>query len=81
VALFAAILRRDLRPFALWLWLPLAVLAIMTMRKKSPRLALHSLLSWSENGSACWSASSARRTAREPRACAATIAARAGSSA
>jgi Glycosyl transferase family 2 len=51
LAAFAlSIARHDLNPIALWSWLPLAVLLIMAVRKRSPRLALHSLLSWTENG-------------------------------
>jgi hypothetical protein len=37
------------RGLALWALAPLALLAIMSLRKKSPRLALHSLLTWSVN--------------------------------
>ncbi len=37
------------RALALWALAPLAVLALMTLRKRSPRLALHSLLTWTVN--------------------------------
>jgi hypothetical protein len=35
------------RGLALWSLLPVALAAFMTLRKRSPRLALHSLLTWS----------------------------------
>lgn len=41
---------RDPRPFLLWCVAPLAVLALMAIRKRSARLALHSLLAWTLNG-------------------------------
>jgi len=41
---------RDPRPFLGWCAIPLAVLALMSVRKRSARLALHSLLTWSLNG-------------------------------
>ncbi len=37
-------------PFLLWLALPLGVIALMTIRKRSLRLALHSLSTWTLNG-------------------------------
>lgn len=40
----------DPRPLAWWATLPLAVLGMMALKKRSLRLALHSLLSWTENG-------------------------------
>ena len=40
----------DARALALWALVPLVGLALMTLRKRSPRLALHSLLTWSLNG-------------------------------
>lgn len=46
----ATVRGRDPVPVALWALLPLAVLAVMTARKRSPRLALHSLLAWTLNG-------------------------------
>ena len=36
--------------FVRWAALPLAVLVFMTVRKRSPRLAVHSLLTWTLNG-------------------------------
>jgi hypothetical protein len=41
---------RDARPVLAWCAAPLAVLALMAARKRSVRLALHSLLSWTLNG-------------------------------
>ena len=38
------------RPVLAWLPLPLAVWVAMALRKRSPRLALHSLLSWTLHG-------------------------------
>jgi len=35
------------RALGAWALLPLALLALMTLRKRSPRLALHSLVTWS----------------------------------
>jgi hypothetical protein len=40
----------DVRPVLAWLSLLLIVLATMALRKRSPRLALHSLLTWTLNG-------------------------------
>jgi hypothetical protein len=40
----------GVRPLAIWLVGTLALVAVMTRRKRSPRLALHSLLTWSVNG-------------------------------
>ena len=50
VALVVSLVRGDLRPLAAWAVLPLAVLLVMSVRKKSARLALHSLLAWTLNG-------------------------------
>lgn len=50
VALAASIATRRPGPLLAWLALPVAVLALMTLRKRSARLALHSLLSWTVNG-------------------------------
>jgi hypothetical protein len=49
-ALVLALAGAGARPLLAWLPLPLAVLAAMALRKRSPRLALHSLLSWTLNG-------------------------------
>jgi Glycosyl transferase family 2 len=49
-ALVAALHRRDPLPLLAWLALPGAAFLAMTLRKRSARLALHSLLSWSLNG-------------------------------
>lgn len=49
-ALALALAGASARPVLAWLALPLAVLATMALRKRSPRLALHSLLSWTLNG-------------------------------
>lgn len=49
-ALVASALSGRVAPLALWLGAVLLVLAVMTARKRSPRLALHSLLSWTING-------------------------------
>jgi len=51
LALLAWPLTGDGRPLAWWPLLPLGVLALMTVKKRSPRLALHSLLAWTLNGS------------------------------
>lgn len=50
VGAVAATVQRDLRPLALWTLAPLAVLLIMTAKKRSPRLALLSLLTWTTHG-------------------------------
>ncbi len=50
LALAAWLLTGDARPFAGWLVAPLGALALMTAKKRSPRLALHSLLSWTMLG-------------------------------
>jgi hypothetical protein len=50
VACAASLAAADSRPVALWSLAPLGVLALMTGRKRSPRLALHSLLTWTLNG-------------------------------
>lgn len=44
------VLSREELPLVLWLPLPLGLLAAMTLRKRSLKLALHSLLTWSLNG-------------------------------
>jgi hypothetical protein len=50
VALVLSMARAVPTALGLWALLPLAVLAVMTARKRSPRLALHSLLTWTLNG-------------------------------
>ena len=45
----AAAALRDPRPLAWWLAAPLALFAVMSVRKRSPRLALHSILTWTVN--------------------------------
>ena len=49
-ALAAALLSGRPGPLALWAPAPLAVLALMSARKRSPRLAVHSLLTWTLQG-------------------------------
>jgi hypothetical protein len=49
-ALALALAGAGARPMLAWLALPLAALAAMSVRKRSPRLALHSLLTWTLNG-------------------------------
>jgi hypothetical protein len=49
-ALVAWLLSGDPRPLAGWGMFLLALLAFMTVRKRSPRLAVHSLLTWTLNG-------------------------------
>jgi hypothetical protein len=49
-ALVAWIARGDAIHFARWSGLLLALMLFMTVRKRSPRLALHSLLTWTLNG-------------------------------
>ena len=49
-ALAAWLASGDARALALWALAPLGVLVFMTIRKGSPRLALHSLLTWTLNG-------------------------------
>ncbi len=49
-ALVAWPLTGDGRSLAWWLALPLGVLALMSAKKRSPRLALLSLLTWTLNG-------------------------------
>jgi len=41
---------RDARVFVCWCAALLALFALMTARKRSPRLALHSILTWTLNG-------------------------------
>jgi glycosyltransferase involved in cell wall biosynthesis len=48
--LVGSVVTREELPFVLWLPLPLAVLGVMAVRKRSFRLALHSLLTWTLNG-------------------------------
>ena len=50
VVLVLALAGAGARPVLAWLFLPLAVLAAMALRKRSARLALYSLLSWTLNG-------------------------------
>lgn len=50
VALGAALATDDARPLALWAALPLATLALLLARKRSPRLAALSLSTWTLNG-------------------------------
>jgi hypothetical protein len=51
IAAFAgAVAQRGRVPLALWLALCALVLVILTVRKRSPRLAVHSLLAWTLNG-------------------------------
>jgi glycosyltransferase involved in cell wall biosynthesis len=40
----------DARPLAAWAWIPFAVVAIMGVRKRSLKLGLHSLLTWTLQG-------------------------------
>ena len=49
-ALAASLAARRPEPLFAWLAIPLAVLAAMSARKRSVRLAAHSLLAWSANG-------------------------------
>ena len=49
-ALVPALAGAGARPLLLWLILPLALLAAMSLRKRSARLAVHSLLTWTLNG-------------------------------
>jgi hypothetical protein len=49
-ALAAGLVSGDLRPFTGWGMLLLVLLAFMTVRKRSPRLGLLSLLTWTLNG-------------------------------
>ena len=49
-ALAAALLSGDARAWAAWVALPLVPLVPMSLRKRSPRLALHSLLTWTLHG-------------------------------
>jgi glycosyltransferase involved in cell wall biosynthesis len=50
VGLFAALATRDWRPFLGWAHLPALVWLVMSLRKRSPRLGLHSVLTWTVNG-------------------------------
>ena len=50
VALVAWLVTGEPRAFALWALLPPAVVAVMSVRKRSVRLGLHSLLTWSLQG-------------------------------
>ena len=49
-ALVAWLASGDARALQLWALLPLGVLLLMTVRKRSPRLALHSLATWTLQG-------------------------------
>ena len=49
-ALVAWLASGDSGLLARWAVLPLAVLVLMTVRKRSPRLAVHSLLTWTLHG-------------------------------
>jgi hypothetical protein len=49
-ALAAGLVTGDARAFATWIVLPLVPLVPMSLRKRSPRLALHSLLTWTLHG-------------------------------
>jgi hypothetical protein len=49
-ALAASLAARHAGPLLAWLALPAVLFALMTLRKRSARLALHSLLSWTVNG-------------------------------
>ena len=49
-ALVAALAVGDAGVLALWSLIPLAVVAVMSVRKRSARLAVHSLLTWSVQG-------------------------------
>ena len=49
-ALVAWLLSGDARALALWALLPLAVVAFMSVRKRSVRLGLHALLTWTLQG-------------------------------
>jgi hypothetical protein len=49
-ALAGSLVTRDLRLLAAWLLLPLAVIAVMAARKRSVRLGVLSLLTWTLNG-------------------------------
>jgi hypothetical protein len=50
MALAVSLATRDPRPLAPWLGLAVAIVALMGARKRSARLGLHSLLSWTVNG-------------------------------
>ena len=49
-ALVASAASGEPRAFALWCLVPAAVIALMSVRKRSVRLAVHSLLTWSLQG-------------------------------
>jgi hypothetical protein len=49
-ALLLSVARGDPRPLAAWAVVPAVVLLVMSVRKHSVRLALHSLLAWTLNG-------------------------------
>jgi cellulose synthase/poly-beta-1,6-N-acetylglucosamine synthase-like glycosyltransferase len=50
VALIVALFRSRPGPLLAWAALPLALLAFMSLRKRSVRLAVHSILTWTLNG-------------------------------
>jgi len=50
VALLVWLTSGDARPFALWSLIPPAVVAVMGVRKRSLRLGLHALLTWTLQG-------------------------------
>lgn len=49
LAAIPAVVLAGARGLALWALAPVALLAFMSVRKRSPRLALHALLTWSVN--------------------------------
>lgn len=49
-ALATSLVARDPAPLARWLLLPAAAVGGMALRKRSPRLGLHSFLAWTVNG-------------------------------
>ena len=50
LSLLGALAGFGARPFLAWLALPALVIAGMSAKKRSPRLAVHSLLTWTLNG-------------------------------
>jgi hypothetical protein len=49
-AVAVALVAHDPRPLVVWLVAALVLLVLVAARKRSPRLALHALLTWSVNG-------------------------------
>ena len=47
LAAVPAVLLGGVRGLGLWALAPMALLAVMTLRKRSVKLALHALLTWS----------------------------------